>query len=103
MAQYVDLDGIVRQDDWLSKDDYEDVNPSGHSVSIIDIDRLPPMDMDVGVTDNCEECGGNNMRVGDYVCWGHCYPCFQMFRRLFLEAGNERSYRLLAKIQQLES
>jgi hypothetical protein len=49
--------------------------PEHIPVSAVDVDRNPPMSMDIPMSDNCPSCGGNNMKVGDYVCWGVCYNC----------------------------
>lgn len=46
-------------------------------VSKIDVDRMPPMNMHLPMSDCCPECGGHRLQVGDYVCWGMCYICFE--------------------------
>ena len=46
-------------------------------VSMIDVDRSPPMSMELPMSDACPSCGGHNMKVGDYVCWGFCYRCYE--------------------------
>lgn len=51
-------------------------------VTTLDLDRNahlgPPANIDMFdmVADNCPRCEGNCMRVGDYVCFGVCYSCF---------------------------
>jgi hypothetical protein len=27
------------------------------------------------LVDECPVCGGNDMTMGDYVCWGWCFAC----------------------------
>jgi hypothetical protein len=49
--------------------------PELHLPSINDIEKSPPMAMALHCSDACPMCGGHNMRVGDYVCWGYCYGC----------------------------
>jgi predicted nucleic-acid-binding Zn-ribbon protein len=49
--------------------------PEDTPVSILDVDRLPPMNMSVHMSDPCPACGAFNMQVGDYVCAGTCWPC----------------------------
>lgn len=44
-------------------------------VSKIDIDRNPPMDLMLPMSDPCDRCGAFNMQVGDYVCFGFCRNC----------------------------
>lgn len=79
-GQYLDLDNLVKQDMFLGNDEKirPDGNPYGPAqvVSAIDVDRSPPMCMDTPMSDMCPECGGNCMRVGDYVCWGRCFRCY---------------------------
>lgn len=51
-------------------------------VTALDLDRTadlgPPENVDMFdmMSDNCPGCAGNCMRVGDYVCFGKCYNCF---------------------------
>jgi len=48
--------------------------PTEVPVSIEEIDNSPPIDMDLPVKEPCPKCG-QQMKVGDYVCWGYCYAC----------------------------
>lgn len=48
-------------------------------VTILDLERtegyfegLLPM------ADPCPHCGGFNMKVGDWVCWGLCFSCYTL-------------------------
>jgi hypothetical protein len=46
-------------------------------LSVRDVDRSPvPLNMIEPVADACPKCGGHNMKVGDWVCWGVCYRCY---------------------------
>lgn len=56
------------------EEDYLD--PEVTPVSIIDVERMRSMRMDLYMSDPCPRCKGFCMRVGDYVCWGICYHCF---------------------------
>jgi len=45
-------------------------------VTIIDIERSRRcFDMHLPMADPCPRCGGHNMQVGDYVCYGVCSHC----------------------------
>jgi hypothetical protein len=45
-------------------------------VTIIDMERTSGIyDMHLHMADPCPNCGAFNMHVGDWVCWGACYPC----------------------------
>ncbi len=46
------------------------------SVSIAAIDaNNGQYDMDIPCSDPCPKCT-RPMKVGDYVCWGHCRKCY---------------------------
>lgn len=45
-------------------------------VTIIDLERGPCVAMELPMADPCPACGGHNMKVGDWVCWGVCSFCF---------------------------
>lgn len=72
-GQYFDLDGWPKQDEFLLNTESEPAS----IVSMIDVDRSPPMNMDTPMSDMCPNCGGNCMQVGDYVCWGRCFKCYE--------------------------
>lgn len=65
---------------------YNKIQPRAPTVqtppTALDLDRTafmgPPVNVDMFdmMGDNCPRCGGNCMRVGDYVCFGVCYNCF---------------------------
>ena len=44
--------------------------------SMRDVDLGKPWEMDQPMQDACPNCGGWCMKLGDYVCWGICYRCF---------------------------
>ena len=69
------IDNLALECDDLK--DSEGFAPEETPVSMLDVDRMPPMDMDLPMSDGCPRCGGHNMRVGDYVCWGVCMLCFE--------------------------
>ena len=51
-------------------------DPQGPALTALDIDRAKgAYQMNLPMSSPCERCGGFNMRVGDYVCWGVCYRC----------------------------
>jgi hypothetical protein len=53
-----------------------EAEPPQLPVTILDIDRAKYCySMDHFMADMCPNCGGNNMQLGDYVCWGMCYVC----------------------------
>jgi hypothetical protein len=59
------------------------------AVSIKEIDdNKAQYDMDRPCSDPCHQCGGP-MKVGDYVCWGHCYSCFKQSEEEYLLYGNK--------------
>lgn len=45
-------------------------------VTIIDLERGPCVDMHLPMADPCPECGGHNMKVGDWACYGICFRCY---------------------------
>lgn len=52
--------------------------PSQTPISIIDLERDTSsvgFDMFLHMSDPCPKCGAFNMRVGDYTCFGTCWPC----------------------------
>lgn len=53
-----------------------DIEPPQYPVSIIDVERCPPMKMDLPMQDPCPVCGAFRMRVGDWVCFGFCAICY---------------------------
>ena len=57
------------------KEEPEDV-PEILPPSMRDVDMGKPWRMDQPMQDACPNCGGFRMQLGDYVCWGMCYICF---------------------------
>jgi hypothetical protein len=52
------------------------VEPPQLPVRIIDLERVDGcMDMDHHMGDPCPECGAYNWRLGDWACYGMCWPC----------------------------
>ena len=50
--------------------------PDVFPVSMLDVERMPPINMNQHMSDPCPTCKGFRMLVGDYVCWGFCGICF---------------------------
>jgi hypothetical protein len=58
-------------------------------VTILDMERASGcFDMNLQMADPCPNCGGFNMKVGDWVCWGTCYRCY-------VDAENEEMARAM--------
>lgn len=58
------------------------IEPPQRPVTILDMERSGcTPGMDDPMADPCPRCGGFRLRVGDWVCWRTCYPCFRSFVR----------------------
>jgi hypothetical protein len=57
-------------------EDIPEFIPDALPVSILDVERMPPMNMNHHMSDPCPSCKGFRMLVGDYVCWGFCGACY---------------------------
>lgn len=65
-----------RADLLIADDEYLELDPPQLPVTIIDLERSNGcFNMHLHMADACPSCGAFNMHVGDYVCWGMCYPC----------------------------
>lgn len=72
-------------------------SPPQLPVTILDMERSPvghTFDMELPMADPCPSCGGFNMRVGDWVCHGSCWPCEEQLH-LALEADMLRNEDIL--------
>lgn len=77
-----DMSGFIFDSSSLIDENYEfklppEFIPEITPVSMIDVDRMPPMDMMQSMSDACPRCTGFTMFVGDYVCWGFCGVCYE--------------------------
>lgn len=60
----------------LDDEDWVPVEPPQIPVTILDIERTQRcFDMHLPMADPCPTCGGVNMQVGDWVCYGQCSKC----------------------------
>lgn len=71
----IDLSNILNMDVEFTDVPPEYI-PEITPVSMNDVDKMPPMDMSIQMSDPCPKCLGFTMVVGDYVCWGFCYHCY---------------------------
>ena len=74
---------------------YVEPAPEVTPVSKRDLDMLADRtgdcyDMFLPMADPCRLCGAFNMKVGDYVCWDSCYPCYDAENRRQFEADQPR-------------
>jgi len=59
--------------------------PTVHDLEIVSYEQqIAQLDMETPLADNCLQCGGGNLRVGDYVCWGVCYGCYKQSEAEYL-------------------
>ncbi len=70
-------------DDFLCKNERVEILPPQLPATILDLERTDDSkyvyDMHQPMADPCPACGGFRMALGDWICWGTCYRCFEAF------------------------
>jgi hypothetical protein len=60
----------------LKSEDFPELIPEQTPLTVRDLEMAKGCyDMRLPLADPCRLCGGFNLRVGDWVCWGACSNC----------------------------
>lgn len=77
----------------VTADSSDHATPQQLPVTARDIDKNDgQLDMTLPMADPCGRCGAFRMRVGDYVCFGYCWICFDRLSKR-VEFLENRAYR----------